>query len=104
MNLDLPDDVDGASGELNIADKFCKVYEELYNSSGSSEAMEVLKTQISLNVGTEESLAEVFKINGKIVKAAACKMKHGKCDVSEAYTSDAILNAPDILFDQLAIV
>ena len=31
-------------------------------------------------------------------------MKPGKGDVSEGYTSDAILNAPDILFDQLALV
>ena len=31
-------------------------------------------------------------------------MKAGKGDVSEGYTSDAILNAPDILFDQLALV
>ena len=40
MNHDLPDEVDGASGEINIADKFCKVYEELYNPFGSSEAMQ----------------------------------------------------------------
>ena len=104
MNHDLPDEVDGASGEINIADKFCKVYEELYNSSGSSEAMEVLKAQIAEKVGAEESLEEVFKINGKIVKDAACKMKPGKGDVSDSYTSDALLNAPDILFDQLAMV
>ena len=36
------------------------------------------------------------------MKQAACKMKSGKGDVSQGYTSDAILNAPDILFDQLA--
>ena len=38
------------------------------------------------------------------MKKAACKMKAGKGDVSEGYTSDAILNAPDILFYQLALV
>ena len=31
-------------------------------------------------------------------------MKSGKGDVSNGYTSDAILNAPDILFDQLSLV
>ena len=46
----------------------------------------------------------MFKIDGKIVKEAACKMKPGKGDVSEGYTSDAILSAPDILFDKLVQV
>ena len=39
MKHELPDDVGGANGEVNIVEKFCEVYEELYNSSGSSEAM-----------------------------------------------------------------
>ena len=38
------------------------------------------------------------------MKQAACKMKPKKGDVSESYTSDAILNAPDLLFDLLAAV
>ena len=38
------------------------------------------------------------------MKDAACKMKPGKGDVSDSYTSDALLNVPDILFDQLAMV
>ena len=60
--------------------------------------------QLRLCIGAEDSLGEVFKIDGKIVKKAACKMKPGKGDVSEGYTSDAILSAPDILFDKLAQV
>ena len=47
---------------------------------------------------------EVVKINGSVVKEAACKMKPGKGDVSEGYTSDCILNAPDVLFEMLAMV
>ena len=31
-------------------------------------------------------------------------MKAGKCDVSGSYTSDTLLNAPDVLFDHLAAI
>ena len=100
---DLPDDVGGANGEVNIVEKFCGVYEELYNSSGSGETMEEIKQKIK-GLIDDNSDDEILKVTGAIVKKAACKMKAGKGDVSEGYTSDAILNAPDILFDQLALV
>ena len=104
MSHDLPDEVAGACGQSNIVEKFCEVYEELYNSAGSTEVLNSLKEQISADIGGEASCAEVFQISREIVKEAACKMKPGKGDVSEGYTSDAILNAPDIFFDQLALV
>ena len=47
---------------------------------------------------------EVMKIRGESVKEAAGLMKCGKGDVSGGYSSDAILNGPDVLFDQLAAV
>ena len=37
-----------------------------------------------------------------MVKQACMRMKPGKTDVTEAYTSDVLLNAPDLLFDLLA--
>ena len=102
---DLPDEVAGASGEVNIVDKFCTVYEELYNSSGSKEALSNMKKEISNDIELGDAgVNEVNRITGDVVKAAACKMKPGKGDVSEGYSSDALLNAPDILFDQLALV
>ena len=91
--LDLPDEVAGANGEANIVEKFCEVYEELYNSSGSSDALLEIKEKLGGLIVGEESVVEVFKITGDIVKKAACKMKPGKGDVTEGYTSDAILNA-----------
>ena len=47
---------------------------------------------------------EVRKITGEIVHRASTKMKPGKVDVSESYTSDIFCNAPRILFDKLAVV
>ena len=49
-------------------------------------------------------MEEVAKVTGKKVKEAACLLKPRKSDVSGGFTSDAILNAPDIMFDQLATV
>ena len=46
----------------------------------------------------------IEKITSHTVKQAACKMKPNKGDVTGEYTSDAILNAPDILFELLANV
>ena len=103
---DLTDNLEGVNGEDNIAENFCTVYEELYNSSPSGSALDSLKDVVAgiLDTNKEESIAEVKKITGKVVKDAACNMKPGKQDVSEGYSSDAILNAPDILFEQLAAV
>ena len=90
---------------MNIVESFCTVYEELYNSSESSEALSVLKDQLNDMIqGSDTTGHEVDKISGAIVKEVACKMKAGKGDVSNGYTSDAILNAPDIQFDQLSLV
>ena len=97
MKHDLLDDVDGVNGELNIVEKFCEVYEQLYNSSGSNEALEEMKAQIRDLIEENGTDQEVMKITGSKVKEAACRMKAGKGDVTEGYTSDAILNAPDIL-------
>ena len=45
-----------------------------------------------------------MKITGDKVKEAVSMMKLGMADVSEGFSSDAILNGPDLLFDQLALV
>ena len=102
---DLPDNVGGANGEINIVEKFCEVYGDLYNSSGTDEAMEDIKRQLKdLINNSEGGRDEVIKITGSVVKEAACKLDPGKGDATEGYTSDALLNAPDILFDKLAMV
>ena len=53
---------------------------------------------------THSSIEEVAKVTGKKVKEAACLLKPRKSDVSGGFTSDALLNARDIIFDQLATV
>ena len=100
---DLPDNVGGATGENNIVEEFKKVYSALYNSAESLEDMLTLKEKLTAEI-SEGSVAEADKLTGKIVKEAACRMKPNKSDISQSFTSDAILYAPDIFFDHLALV
>ena len=66
--------------------------------------MLVIKGKVSALIQSEDSLAEVTKLTGQVVKKAALKMKPAKADVSEGFTSDALLHAPDSMFDLIASV
>ena len=52
-HTELPDNVEGASGENDIASKFREVYSTLYNSSGSKNAMEVLRQEVQSLIGPD---------------------------------------------------
>ena len=79
------------------------MYQALYNSADSSEEMAEIKVKLAELI-TLDSVDEVMKVTGAKVKEAASLMKSDKSDVTGSFTSDAILNAPDQLFDQLAAV
>ena len=100
---ELPDNVGGGNGEEEIVDKFRDVYKALYNSAGSKTDMLDLQKRIKQLIG-HSSVEEVAKVTGEVVKEAALSMKPGKGDVSCGFSSDAILRAPDILFEHLAAV
>ena len=102
-NSDLPDVVGGASGQCQIVKEFKKVYSALYNSSDTSEDLDKLKDKLLSEI-SENSVDEANKVTGQAVKEAACRMKPNKSDVSGSYTSNAILNAPDVFIDHLAKV
>ena len=95
----LPECVEGADTPIDIVDKFKEVYKALYNSVPSD--INKLKEQLVLD---SDASFEVNRVTGAIVKEAACRLKPGKSDVSGGYTSDALLNAPDSLFDSLASI
>ena len=102
----VPESLDGNDTHDAILERFRECYEELYNSAGTEDAMKMMKTQLQNTVkeNTLNARSEVGKVTGKIVKQACRRMLPGKTDVSESYTSDVFLNAPDSLFDQLAAV
>ena len=101
---ELPDIVDGAIGQQEVADKFGEVHAALYNSAGSEDKMAELQGRIRTLVESEDSATEVRKITPEIVKSAATRMKPKKMDVSQGFSSDCLLHAPDVLFELLAPV
>ena len=76
----------------------------LYSSASSKEEMDELKVKIKELLVTANSQAEVEKVTPDIVKQAAMLMKRHKMDVSQGFSSDALLHAPDQLFSLLAVV
>ena len=100
---DLPETVGDTSGEEPIVDRFRLVYEQLYNSWDTSGEMEELKNEVFGKINNDGA-EEAWKVTGAKVKEAAVTMKPGKSDVSESFTNDAILNAPESFFSLLAMV
>ena len=64
---------------------------------------DTIKQRVEASV-SEQSCNEVSKVTNEVVKLAAVTMKKSKGDVTGSYTSDAIRNVPDLLFDRLASV
>ena len=102
-NTELPDTVGGAVEEELIAELFKQSYETLYNSAPSGDEMKELKTRLERMIG-DASKDEVGMFTGDIVEEAVGKLKSMKTDVGGGYVSDALKNAPDLLYDQLATV
>ena len=100
-SAELPDTVDGANGQDEIVDKFRTVYSAaLYNSAGTQEEMSNLHERVAHLIKVD-CVTEVNKVTGLKVKEAVSLMKG---DISGDFTSDALLNTPEILFEVLASI
>ena len=66
--------------------------------------MATIKAQLEniVNDDVQGSINEIQKVRGELMKKTCSKMLPGKTNVTEAYTSDVFLHAPDILFEHLA--
>ena len=102
-SCNLPDNVAGVSGEQLIVGDVWSVYCELYKYFDTSQQMADLKAQLNAQIGPGSSL-EADLITGETVKKAATRMRPDKADVSGSFSSNDILNAPDIFFDLIAPV
>ena len=76
-SADLPDNVAGANGEEEIVEKFRLVYSGLYNSASTEEEMKILHEKVNRLI-TPESVQQVARVTGHIVKEAVCSMKPRK--------------------------
>ena len=101
---ELAESVDGVTGQQEVANQFAAVHSALYNSSESNDEMAELHGQIRGLVGTEDSAGETRKLTAEVVKQAATRMKPHRMDVSQGFTSDCLLHAPDLLFQLLSLV
>ena len=100
---ELQETVYGVTGDREVAEQFAKVYHNLYTSAESTQGMDELEEKIRRLIQTEDSKHEVEKLTAEVVKQAVTKMKRHKMDISQGFSSDALLNAPDLLFQLLAI-
>ena len=99
----VPDILEEKVTPNEVLEKFRECYEELFNSAGTVDAMTNIKVELKQIIDAD-SVHEVSKVTGIIVKEACGRMKAGKNDVTEGYSSDVFLHAPDYLFELLATV
>ena len=86
------------------SNSFREVYSGLYNSARSDEEMAEIQKKIIELVRTEDSRKEIEKLTPEIVKKAATLMKPKKMDVSQGFSSECILHAPDLMFNLLSLI
>ena len=103
-NREFATSVDGQKGAKNISQHFKNQYEDLYNQQNSKEGMEELLENININIKDEE-VAEVDKITPELIKEILkSKIKSNKADAMEEFNSDCLQNAPDNLFEVIALL
>ena len=103
MAQTIPDSLDGKVTPDTVLERFRECYQDLFNSAATEDAMTGIKAKLAQLIDAS-SAKEVEKVTGDIVKQACGRMKPGKSDVTEAFTSDVFLHAPDYLFELLAAV
>ena len=82
----VPDSLDGKVTPEAVLERFRECYQDLFNSAGTQDAMTAIKAKLTELIDAR-SVKEVEKVTGNIVKQACSKMKAGKNDVTEAYSS-----------------
>ena len=95
-----PNSIDGIKD--NIPDHFASVYKKLYNSGKDEVALNKIDEIVEKSIKTD--LDEVRKVTSNLLKDASKKLKPNKSDPLIDITTDCLINAPSILFDNLAIV
>ena len=100
---ELPDCLEGAVGESEVLEKFRSLYEALYNSAGTQMKLDDLLVTMNSMIDCR-SEGEVRKITAAEVAKACRRMRTGKIDVSQGYSSDVFSHAPPLLCQLLAAV
>ena len=93
--------IDGIKDD--IPDHFKSIYSDLYNSVDDKEQLANLVKSIETEVNSTH-LHDVNRVTPEVVKEAAKHLKDNKSDPIYSFSSDAIKNSPDILYDKLAVI
>ena len=80
--------IDGKTGDDKIANHLKNIYADLYNSVISDDALGELLDQVNNDISVD-SLNDVDKINGDIIKEAIGHLRKGKSDVEYDWKSEA---------------
>ena len=100
---EVPCSLEGTVGDSAICEKFRSLYEELYNSCSSEGEMTRLLQDLEEKINCQAE-GEVSKVTAAVVRRACARMKGGRLDVTQAYTSDVFLHGPNLLHDHLASI
>ena len=100
---EMPDSLEGSVGEGEILEKFRDLYSELYNSCSTEGEMKDLLQDLKNHIDCRAE-GEVAKMTPQVVKRACNRMKPGRLDVSQSFTSDVFRQGPDLLYEHLANV
>ena len=100
---ELPDCLEGAVGQNEVLEKFRTLYEALYNSAGTKGKVDELLETMNSRIDCR-SEGEARKITGEEVAKACRRMRSGKIDVTQGYSSDVFSHAPPMLCKLLAEV
>ena len=95
----VPTSIDGETDDIPryLASK----YEKLYSCVDDSENIKSLERELEVKI-TQEDVNFVHKIKPCVLKTCVRKLKHGKRDPIFKFSSDFLINSPDILFQLLS--
>ena len=100
---EIPDSLEGAVGHGDVLEKFKSLYEALYNSAGTERKLDDLLERMNGMIDCR-SEGEVKKVTADEVLKACRRMKPGKIDVTQGYSSDIFNHMTPLLAQLLATV
>ena len=83
---DSPDRIDGND---KPAQRFCEVYESLYNSTGDNEGMNSILNEINSKI-CQNDLIEIDRVTSNVISDAVEGIKSSKKDPVFTFNSDCI--------------
>jgi len=92
--------IDGEVGGDNISAHFAEIYRDLYSSHTLGEEFVKVNDDIN-NLGNQELLLDVERVNTVNVRLALERLKSGKSDVTYSFNSDCLLKTSDVLIQHV---